>query len=312
LGYSDIIRRRAPLGLAALLVSFGAVNASADTLYNDIPGTVLSLGSAANDFTNSVPFEENEVSSFGALISPTSTTETATQATIALSMWGTATQYGAGSATSFTAPITLTLYNVGSSSSVAGSVGNDTVYTLGSVIETATTDATIAYRPASNPSDGSAFNCGDGLNSYSNAGNEQCGTVSLVNFALNTTLPSNFVYVVSYATDGLGNAQVSPTDSLNYDLSPVGSVFGEPSAGSNPSPDTAYLVSTCGSLQGQSPNCNTSATTGNNIWDTGYGSLGQANIEIISGTPEPATFGLIGFGLVGLGFIARKKKNSKV
>jgi hypothetical protein len=226
-------------------------------------------------------------------------------------MWGTAAQYGSLSPT-FNTPVTLSLYNVGSSSTVAGSVGPDTVYTLGSLIETTTNpDATIAYRPPADttPGDGE-FTCTNGIGSYNNSGNQQCGTISLVNFALNTALPSQFIYVVSYATDGLGNPQVNPADSLNYDLVPIGtSPLNEPTTGSNPQPDTSYYVASCSSLLMDST-CGTPLAVGNNISDPGWGSLGQANIDIIAGSPEPATFGLIGFGLVGLGFLARKKKNS--
>jgi len=318
LGNSDKMRTHTHLGLAVLLVGFGAVNASADTLYSDVPVSILTApvnGSTAIDFTSSVPYLADQVSAFGALISPTSTTETATQAIIALSNWGTAAMYGT-TAPGYQTSVTLTLYNTGTPSTIANNIGgNDTVYTLGSVIESSTTTTFIQYRPNSAPNgDPAQFLCSDNINlSWNNQGNEQCGLVNLVTFDLSTTLPSSFIYLVSFATDPYSSTvRTNSNDSLNYGLIPIGTApLNAPFAGSNPQPDTAYYVAACGSILNP-VNCGGSATPGASIGDApGWGSLGQSNIDI-EGTPEPATFGLIGFGLVGLGIAARKKKKTKV
>jgi hypothetical protein len=311
---------RAPVGLAVLLVGVGVMTASADTLYNDIPLPVLAANpvggpngtSAAQDFSYSVPYDANGVSEFGNLIQLSTSPSGAfvTGGLIALSDWGTATEAGLPANTlSFTTPITITFYNaVGPPSDpnnpfVGAPIGPggswDNVYTVGSVIATTTVDATIDFRPAQSV-DGNAsqFVCTNGNLSYLNNGNEQCGAVNLVGFTLNATLPSTVIYGVSFAT-GAGQAA---DNSLNFGLNPYGE---GPSVGSNPAPDTAY--STGGAV---------GTMVGGPGWliDSQGNNDGQGAIALVgtSATPEPETFGLIGFGFVALGFIARRKKNRKV
>jgi hypothetical protein len=315
LGNSKKLRMRAPVGLAVLLAGFGVMNASADTLYNNIPLAVLAANpvggpngtSAAQDFSYSVPYDANGVSEFGNLIQLSTSPSGAyvTGGLIALSDWGTATEAGLPANTaSFVTPITITFYDaVGPPSDPSnpyfgvplGPGGSyDDVYTVGSVIATETVDATIDFRPASAPGAGE-FVCTNGNYSYSNNGNQQCGAVNLVGFTLNQTLPSTFIYGVSFAT-GAGQAA---DNSLNFGLNPFG-----PTVGDNPAPDTAY--STGGAV---------GTMVGGPGWlvDSQGNNDGQGAIALVgtTATPEPETFGLIGFGFVALGFISRRKKNRK-
>jgi len=302
LGNSKKMRMGKPIGLAILMAGLGVTGAFADSLYNDIPPNAYYPN--APDFSNSIPFAEDQVSQFGGLISAPGAVN---NATVALRNWGTAAQYAAyiaanpvscptattctgANSTGFYAPITVTLYNTGASSVLNG----DTVYAIGSTIDTQTTDAFIDWRPAPTAGDPNQFTCTDGQQSFNNAGTDQCGLVQLVNLQMADDLTSALIYGVSFATDQAQPGDI-PTDSLNLGINP-----NAPTEGSNPQPDTAYYAAACGSIL--SPvNCGVGFTA-----DTGWGSIGAAAVAF---TPEPATFGLIGFGLLGLGFVARKKKN---
>jgi hypothetical protein len=296
--------------MAVLLVGLGAMSASADNLYNSIPVGMYSdvqIGNSPNDFTYSMPFYADNVSAFGQLISNAYGITTGGQ--IAFSDWGTASQYAAyiaanpiscvgssctgANSTGFYTNVTVSLYNPGSSYSSGG----DTLYTVGSQIASQTTNVFIDWRPAPDTS-GAGFTCTDGIGSYANptTGNEQCGAVNLVDFNLNAIMPGTEIYTVSIPT---GTGANNPDDSLNFGINPFA-----PSAGSDPTPDTAYYACSGSSVLNPVNGCN-----GTVQGDTGWASTGEGAISF---SPEPATFGLIGFGLVGLGFVARRKKKTTV
>jgi hypothetical protein len=308
LGNSDKMRRYAPICLTVLLVGFGTMNASADDLYNSIPVSMtanVAIGNTPNDFTYSMPFVEDNVSSFGGLIN-TEGPGFASGGVVALSDWATAAMYatyiganpvscGVGGCTGANASgyytnVTVSVYTPGASSTLNG----DTVYAVGAPIATETTNAFIAWRPA--PDLVGGFACTDGQTSFANpsTGNEQCGEVNLVDFNLNATLPVSVIYQVSISTGTDGSGNPLPSDSLNFGINPFA-----PTAGSDPQPDTAYYACTGASGLGPAVACD-----GTIHADTGWASIGEGAIEF---SPEPATFGLIGFGLLGLGIVARKK-----
>lgn len=306
MGNSKKIIMGSPIGLAILVAGFASTAAYADAVYNDIPAGAYAPG--APDFSNSVPFAEDEVSEFGALVQATGAGGV-NFAQVALSNWGTAAQYATyiaanpvscgpagctgANATGFYTDVTLSLYNTGASS-VDPSTG-DTIYAVGSQFATVTADEFINWRPASTPGDNV---CTDGLVGF--GPNSQCGSPQVVGLPLATSLPSTpFIYGVSFATDSLGD---EPSDSLNLGLNP-----NAPTTGTNPQPDTAYYNALCTSILDPVA-CTSSAGSSGFVADTGWGSIGQSAVSF---SPEPATFGLIGLGLLGFGFVARKK-NGKV
>jgi hypothetical protein len=294
--------------MAVLLIGFGAISASADALYNSIPGEIqpeIAIGQTPDDFTYSMPFYEDGVSAFGGLISNFNSggAGTVSGGTIAFSSWALASNYSAyiaanptlANATGFDANITVSVYNVGASSTLNG----DTVYALGSQIASQTTTDFIDWRPVADPVNG--FTCTDGNTSFLNptSGAEQCGLVQLANFNLNATLPGTEIYTISINTGNDGSGNPMPTDSLNLGINPFAPTFG-----TDPQPDTAYYSCSGASGLGPAVACNGAVNA-----DTGWASIGEGAIDF---APEPATFGLIGFGLLGLGIVARKKKNDKV
>ncbi|HWE49584.1 MAG TPA: PEP-CTERM sorting domain-containing protein, partial [Bryobacteraceae bacterium] len=114
----------------------------------------------------------------------------------------------------------------------------------------------------------------------------------------------------------LGGSSI-PVDSLNLGLNscaaqdqsnPFCSIGNANGIGTT-DPDTAYYNGPVGMYSAGVP------FTANTLQgDTGWGSGGGYGAVSFSGTsltPEPATFGLIGFGLLGLGIVSRKR-NRKV
>jgi hypothetical protein len=284
-----IIRRKAPVGLAIALAGFIVMPVSASTIYSTIP---TGLSSASDDFSNSVAFNERQISEFGALIEPV-TAGPVTSATVALSNWGTAAQYSSANA-GFNVNITLNLYQrgalvlPGTLDPFDNSPNGDATYAVGALIATSTTNATINWRPAADNVNG--FACTDGQVSYSNAGHQQCGQINLVSFTFGSVaLPTDLIWGVTFNSSTGGarslNAGVEPFAPQD----PLGIAVGL--IGTNPEFTTAYVNQSGGGFAAQ----------------RGWGDFGEGAIFFDSATPEPATLGLIGFGLLGLGIAARKK-----
>jgi len=313
---------RAPFGLAVVLAGLGAISASADTLYSDLPVTNpptaggYALGANPNlpnvgvglNLSSSIPFDVDQVSAFGGLVTVTSNSDnTIIGGTVALDNYATYAEYSnslycqtpglctGGPTGGYAAAVTVSIYAVGS-----------TPGTVGALINQETSIDTIAWTPTTGV--GSNGTCEDGQPAFNVGYGPQCGSINLVNFSLNAPLSSSFIYTVAVNNDSAVPGDV-PTDSLNfalnqYDAQDPLNLYGVGSS----DPGTAYYNEACGASPTLSP-----ATCGSLAQDTGWGSIGYGAIAFYGavGTPEPATFGLIGFGLVGLGFVARKK-NRKV
>jgi hypothetical protein len=323
LGISDITKVRLHFGMAVLLVGFGAMSARADVLYNDIPaGTATG---SAPDFNYSMPFFEDQVSEFGGLISMNTgafPNAALTGGSVALSNWAQEANYGAyiaannltgtigvdatgANSLGYAANVTVNVYGVGSSLGVDPGSG-DTLYSVAPLLlGTSTTNVFIDWRPAATPGDPSALACTDGSSSFINGSTEQCGAVNLVNFNLSAVVPSTVIYTISINTGTDGSGNPLPTDSLNLGMnSEPAQSFGVGSS----DPDTAYYSALASSA------LNPLSGGGSLAADVGWSSFGYGAVEFdgTGAVPEPATFGLIGFGLVGLGVIARKKRKNKV
>ena len=280
------IRLAMPVAATALWLGLGSVAAQADTLYNDIPYSDPNL---AHEHTSFASFA-NSVSSFGSLIHPDSLGNIGS-ANVVLSNYATLAQY-AGSGLGYTVDLTLSLYNVGGQTNVPAAAPDQT-FSLGSLIASASATSFIQWRPSGN----TAQTCGgNNENAYSDGSGQSCGQLNFAHFQFSgppaPQATGDFIWLVS-----IGRSDFNAANSLNwaisdgtYNLAPGDT--GSYTATSNPQYGTNYL---------------------NGAGTNGFGSIanwadvGQGEIQF---APEPATFGLIGLGLVGLGIAARRKKRS--
>jgi hypothetical protein len=327
LGNNTKMKMGVPLSAAILLASFGAFNASASTLYSDLPGG-YSLG-ANNTLPNadaavsgSVPFDLFQISEFGGLVNLASTGYQAlTGGTVALDNYATAAQYSATCGTTtdcatvdgvagYYANLTVNIYGIGSP---GATVSGDTLYPVVGPPVSHTTQVFIAWDPTANPGP----TCPDGQPSFNTSSMvNQCGVINLVNFNLAATVPSSFIYTVSLTGNSYPGGNDGASDSLNFALNPCAAqdsscaTIPYPYVGvSSSDPDTAYYNEALGSCaSGENP-----LTCGALAGDVGWSNQGYGEISFngSSATPEPATFGLIGFGLLGLGISARKRNRKK-
>ncbi len=271
---------RKSLFFLAILLAIGALcpqtALAIDVLYSTLPGVLPpnlpSLG-----------YQATQTAEFGGLVQPVSGGQLAT-ATVAMSDWALESSFEpVGTSAGFNQLLTLTIYAAGAGNSV------------GSVLGSVTTDAFIPWRPEASEGCGTAYRADDG-NCYN-------GSLSLVTFdftSLGIDLPSEFIYGLAYNTETWGANPIGvdgPYDSLNFGLSTTG-----PSVGSQPFPGTAYW--------------NTS--TASDYADGGAGGVGtfrldsnwapySGAIEFDGTAPEPSTCALIGLGLLGLGFLRRRR-----
>jgi hypothetical protein len=203
-----------------------------------------------------------------------------------MSNYATASQYGAAAGSSYNADITLYLYQINAGSVGNGAAAPDTIYTPADATElsSVTQSFAINYRPEADPS-ATPGGCGGGnSNAYLVSANVfSCGqlaalTFNLPNVALNTA--DNYIWVAT-----IDGGSDPAAQSLNWAINNLTSAI---TPAMNPQWDTNYP---------------------GGVGDTGWGSIGQGEIAFVAGVPEPATLGLIGLGLLGIGISVRKKSS---
>jgi hypothetical protein len=222
---------------AAFAATAGAVTPT--TVYNNIPspqpGNVPSVGAEAYAF-----------SEFGGQIQLAGAARQNPTVTVLMSSWGCvaghwfsgdcATTTGA----TFSEPITLNLYNVGSSGAV------------GSLIATTNQTLNFPYRPSAD----NAHCTGADAGKWYDAGSATCfnGFATPISFNLTgVTLPTNVIVSLSYSTSHYGPSPIGESaacytsaggcgyDSLNIGLT------APPSVGIDPLPNDTYANYTYGS-----------------------------------------------------------------
>jgi hypothetical protein len=260
---------------AVLAVGLGTTPASAGTLYSDIPpvdspGGLETTSVSSYVYNPSAPYGAAG-GSFGNVIDPSSS-GVASNATVVLSNYDSSAQ---------NVSLTFNLYSVtgpGTPGTLGGGSSNgDQFYTLG-------TDATLI----DSTTNASVTLPGDTLNGGLQG---PPGQLNYVNFGLNNdalTTGSQYIWqvVVNSAADGLNfemNNWVGSDNSCTS-ANPICTT-------NNPQYNTAYLTGVADDSNG------------------GWASIGQGEVALnsVAGTPEPATLGLIGLGLLGIGVSIRKK-----
>jgi hypothetical protein len=265
-----------------LAASFSAFGSGITDIYNNIPSPLPpNLASQAYEATSSYEF--------GGLIqfAGGSLTYSLTSATVAMSDWALLSDWlwevnGRTITTAgFDVPLTLNLYHVGTSDTVGTFIDSDTV------------TAFIPWRPEPSAGCGTAWRASNGI-CYN-------GSLSTVTFDLTgITVPNEVIYGLSFNTTDYGippTGVAGPYDSLNFALS-----ANQPSVGSNPLPDTAYWETSYAGFYADGG----AGGVGTFREDTNWTPYSGA-IEFTTTTPEPASFGLIGLGLLGLGLAARRR-----
>lgn len=267
------------IGSFAMALGLSLVPAFADTLYTDIPTTDTSNGPE----TTSYAAYANGLTSFGSLVNING--GYANSATVVLS------NYAQGTGT-YTSNMTLNIYQL--NNGATGDGGDPTVGQLGysipneaTLVKTVTQDQTITE--LQNTSNGVNPICGSsGAPQSFGGGNFACGNLNFVNFNLGGNLASGEYIVTASINDASTNQQLNWA--LNNWVGSDNSCGGNNPicTSNNPQYDTNYL---------------------NGVVNKGWSSIGQAEFSINAtpGAPEPATFGLIGIGLVGLGVSVRRK-----
>jgi hypothetical protein len=247
-----------------LLCAAATASASAtEVIYSSIPaplpGNVPSLG-----------FEATSTSEFGGAVQIAAPTKSITRVTVGMSSW--ACQTGGaedGSCVSekgskFEWPVTLRIYSVGPGNSV------------GTQTAALTRTFKMPYRPSASPKcvgNGGWYHMG-------------CfhGKLFKINFMLKgVTIPSPAIVAVAYNTSHYGAAPAAPqpcntTNNCPYDSLNV-ALTGEPTVGSAPLPEDAFLSSTWGGAYCDGG----SGGTGSFRLDAGCWSGYQPEIQIATG-----------------------------
>jgi len=280
---TEALARRAGQ-ITATAIAFTGIAAFAavtTTVYNSLPSPT------PPDYVNSLGYAANSVLEFGALVQPSFSGAALISAEIGLSNFATCADNQVACAINengYTVPMTLNLYNVnpdGSVGSLAASSG--------------LTPQFINWNP-----------------------NVDGGNAQVVQFNFSgQSLPGQFVYGLSFATTGSGD----PVDSLNLgftlDQASIGTTVDPTNPTGTGNPDVLYVntLSTF-TLCGLETTCPTSAGTlgvfgPNPGWNNSDVAFGIPTISFqtgVSAVPEPATFALLGLGLVSFGVARRRKK----
>jgi hypothetical protein len=232
----------AAMAVSLVAITAGAASAAgpnAKATYNSVP--VNLPGNVPSQ-----PFQAQQTSEFGDSVTLAAGGRNADSVDVVMSSWGcqSGTWNGGDCSTvkgaTFSHPITLNLYNVGTNGEPDGAA-----------FLTKTVTFAIPYRPSSD-----AVKCtGDNAGKWFNNADKTCysGFATKISFKLDgTTLPTNLIWAVAYNTSGYGPAPLGyeapcntsvagcPYDSLNVGVQSFG---GQPSAGTDVDTNGAVINS---------------------------------------------------------------------
>lgn len=274
-----------------LVVGLGVAPAFGDGIpYNDIPSADVNGGPETTSYSGVANGTGN---SFGSVISP-SATAAFNNVDLMMSNYATTAMYAAEAAANpngYNVNMQLDVYAITGAGTAALDASNgltSQLYTAGvdygAPVYTTDQSFNIGWRP---PADASAIPGGcvaPNSDAYLASANVySCGQLNELDFNLAGTLTQGTSYLwVATILNSSDPAAASLNWAINNLTDPTSI-----SLNSNPQIDSDY-TGTNGAVTGS----------------TGWASIGQGEIAF---TPEPATFGLIGLGLLGIGFSVRGK-----
>lgn len=224
------------LGLALLLTMFVATQAFGQKIYDNVPNPLPGNNP-------SIAFEANQAEQFGDRVLFAGTARTLTTVVQGMSSWGCESGHwydGLCTTTpgaTFSHPITLNIYNVGTGNSV------------GSLIASVTQTFAIPYRPSADNTNCTGANVGKWYHAASNT----CfnGYANLITFNLTgigIVVPNQVIYGIEYNTTHYGNPPIgesapcfTSSGGCGYDSLNVLTTEDPPTVGVNPAPSDAYF-----------------------------------------------------------------------
>jgi len=262
---------------AVFAVGIGAIPAFAGVIYDDIADGDYNGGPEVTSYASAA----NGATSFGSVISPDNT-GAFNNALLMMSNYATASQYSAPPNSGYNVDMNLSLYQV--TGAGTGSTP-DTLYSPGdlALMSSVTQSFVINYRPEA-ANDAIPGGCGGGnSDAYLVTDNVySCGQLNELDFSVNGLLNfgTSYLWVATIL-----NTSDPAAQSLNWAINNLTSNI---TPSSNPQYDTNYV---------------------NGVGGTDWGSIGQGEIAFEAAAPEPASMGLIGLGLLGVGIAVRRKSS---
>jgi hypothetical protein len=278
------------LTILVLLAGAAAPLQATSILYNNLPNPIPP-GSP------SLGFQSSHTAEFGGLIQLSGGAASLTSAVLLMEDYALASNYPAIGPDPWVWPLTLNLYNIDNSSGTPEP---------GSVITTVTQSFVIPWQPEDDP-----VNCPTG--GYQGFdGNCYSGLNFQVTFNLPAVaVPGQFIFGLAFNTETYGANPVGvpgPYISLNYAFNTTA----PPQVGSQPLPDTAYWNTNVASNYTDGGAGGVGTFRQDTAWTPDSGAAEFLGTSLVTPTPEPGTFGLMGLGgIVIASMLARRRRDRR-
>jgi hypothetical protein len=277
-----------------ILLAAAAVPLQATTIFfNNLPTPVPPN-------SPSIGFQATQAEEFGDFVQLAGGPQVLSSGIVLMSDWAKNSDYPSMGAGGWNYPLTLTLYNVDSSSGTAEP---------GTVITSVTQSMLIPWRPADDPT-----NCPGGGYLGSDAKCHSGFNFEAIFNLPNVSTPGQFIWGISFNTQTYGpnpTGVAGPYISLNVSVTPTIS----PSVGSRPVSDSAYFDSITAGQYCDNGAGGTGTFRQDRPWDAacnGAAYMPAAEFSgVLTGAPEPGSVGLMGLGGIVIGGVLVRRRRQK-